>query len=87
MKIKNRAWLAPSECAVLLYLADGSSFSWAAQKLMVSENTARGYAKRAYRKLGVHNKYEAIALHRKHPPTPSRSCDRIGTIRAPKAAC
>ena len=71
-------WLSPRQCEVLLLLADGSSFAWAAGKMGVTENTAKSLASYAYRKLGVHNKYDAVAKHKKHRPMPNRECMRIG---------
>ena len=74
-----RIWLSPRQCEVLLRVANGSSFCWAASEMGITENTARSLAKGAYRKLGVHTKYEALAAHPKHRLTPNRECDRALT--------
>ena len=70
-------WLSPRQCEVLLLVADGSSFAWAAAKMGISENSARSLAKYAYRKLGVRCKQDAVARHRRHRPTPNRECMRF----------
>lgn len=78
-----RQSLTPTECDVAQRLARGQSFKWIAAQLNVSENSARGAAKRAYRKAGVSTADELVAAHGRHHPTPSQRCYRIGTIRTP----
>lgn len=50
------------EIEVVRYLYRGWSRPYIAEKLLLSENTVRTYAKQAYRKLGVHSKSELIDL-------------------------
>lgn len=86
----HSVWLAPRECEVLCRLARrdgsrlrGSSFKWVAREMGITENGARAAAKRAYRKLGVRTRAEALIVHPPHRLTPSESC-HIRTGNAPE---
>ena len=62
--------LTPSECRVLIRLSDGSQFKEIAADLGVSVNTAKTWGQRAYRKLRVDNRRDAVIRHRRlqeHP--------------------
>ncbi|MCR4338951.1 MAG: hypothetical protein NUW01_03585 [Gemmatimonadaceae bacterium] len=53
----------------------------------ISENGARAAAKRAYRKLGVNTKADALIAHPPHRPTPDESCHiRTGNVPQRPAA-
>lgn len=54
------AFLAPSERTVLRYAARGYSYDEVANLMGVSRHTVMSYVKRAYRKLQVHSKTEAL---------------------------
>ena len=56
--------LAVGECRVLIRLADQSEFKEIASDFGVSVNTVTTQAKRAYRKLGVNNRYDAVERHK-----------------------
>ena len=87
-------WLAPRECEVLCLLARkdgprlrGATFKWAAGRMGISENGARAAAKRAYRKLGVGSKADALLVHPPHRLTPTESCHiRTGNVPQRPAA-
>lgn len=80
MKTSSSEWLSPRECEVLQHLAKGESFKWIAFKLDIHTGTAQRTAFRAYQKLGVNDRYDAVARHPLHRPTPSRFCHRIVSI-------
>lgn len=73
--IRKRAiWLTPRECETIGRLAEGESFSWIAYSLGCGVPTAKTFAQRAYRKMGVHKSADAVLIHPHHKPTPSRAC-------------
>jgi len=53
--------LTPYELRVLKLLAEGNSYSAAAEKLRLSVNTIRFHIRNIYEKLHVHSKSEAVA--------------------------
>ena len=53
-KLTNR------ESEVLDLLIQGRRASWIAQKLYISDNTARAHVKHIYQKLGVHTREELL---------------------------
>ena len=57
--------LSAGECRVLERLADGVEFKEIAQDFGVTPGTVRRLAVRAYRKLGVDNRYRAVDKHRR----------------------
>ena len=59
--------LSPSECRTLALLGAGLSFKEIALNMDVSYDCAKMFAKRAYRKLGVHDWYSAVKKHRRLP--------------------
>jgi DNA-binding NarL/FixJ family response regulator len=58
--VEESATLAPSERTVLTYAARGYSYDEVARLMGVSRHTVMSYVKRAYRKLQVHSKTEAL---------------------------
>lgn len=56
--------LTDREREVLECLAQGDAIARVAEKLTVSENTAKTHVKRVYKKLGVHSKQDVIDLFR-----------------------
>ena len=75
--------LSPSECRTLALLGAGLSFKEIALNMGVSYDCAKMYAKRSYRKLGVHDWYSAVRKHKRLPvhrctqllPTPRETQD------------
>lgn len=67
-------WLTARECEVLGRLGLGESRKWIRNSLGMTDNTLHRIIDRAYKKLGAHNRAEAVARHPKHKPTPSRAC-------------
>lgn len=63
-RVAEEHGLSAREAEVLALLAQGQSMVSIAQTLSVSENTARTYIKRIYRKLDVHSKQSIIDLCR-----------------------
>ena len=62
--LADRWGLAPGEVQVLSRLYEGATLAQAAQERGVSKSTAASYAARAYAKLGVADKREALELLR-----------------------
>ena len=60
--------LTRRERDVLVLLASGVDLQRAAARLEITVNTARGYVKNLYRKLGVHNQLELVAVARARRP-------------------
>ena len=56
--------LTRRELDILGLLASGVDLQRAAARLGITVNTARGYVKNLYRKLGVHNQLELLAVAR-----------------------
>jgi SARP family transcriptional regulator, regulator of embCAB operon len=56
--------LTGRERDILSLLAGGVDLQGAASRLGITANTARGYVKNLYRKLGVHNQLELLAVAR-----------------------
>ena len=56
--------LTGRERDILSLLASGVDLQAAAGRLGITVNTARGYVKNLYRKLGVHNQLELLAVAR-----------------------
>ena len=56
--------LTGRERDILSLLASGVDLQAAARRLGITVNTARGYVKNLYRKLGVHNQLELLAVAR-----------------------
>lgn len=56
--------LTSREQEVMELLAQGTTIAGVAERLAVSENTAKTHAKRVYKKLGVHSKQDVIGLFR-----------------------
>lgn len=56
--------LAPGECVVLACLADERTYKEIALDLGVSINSVGTWAKRAYRKLSVSDRWAAVQAHR-----------------------
>jgi DNA-binding NarL/FixJ family response regulator len=56
--------LTRRELDILVLLASGVDLQRAAARLGITINTARGYVKNLYRKLGVHNQLELVAVAR-----------------------
>ena len=54
--------LSEREASVMAYLAKGRSIAFAAEKLSLSQNTVKTYAKTLYKKLGVHSRQELMDL-------------------------
>lgn len=54
--------LSEREAAVMDFLARGRSVAFAAQRLGLSQNTVKTYARTLYRKLGVHSRQELMDL-------------------------
>ena len=52
--------LTNREKEVLLFLVQGRRAAWIAQKLYISDNTARAHVKHIYQKLGVHSREELL---------------------------
>ena len=63
---QSSAFLTRREQEILLLLARGVDLQSAAARLGITANTARGYVKNLYRKLGVHNQLELLAVAREH---------------------
>jgi len=53
--------LTPQEKRLLVLLAEGHSYSVAAEQLNISINTVRNYIRSIYEKLHVHSKSEAVS--------------------------
>ena len=58
--------LTPREIEVVNLLAFGFSYVQIAQQLGVTVNTLKTHLKRAYRKLKVHNRTQAVLAARRH---------------------
>jgi DNA-binding NarL/FixJ family response regulator len=58
------ASISPAEAMVLRYLPTQSSFAVIADKLGISRSAAKERAERAYKKLGVHSRAEAVSRAR-----------------------
>jgi two-component system response regulator DesR len=58
--------LSPREHDVLSAAADGSTVAEIAGRLFLSEGTVRNYLSSAIRKLGAHNRLEAIRTAEHH---------------------
>ena len=58
--------LTPREVEVLEQLAYGYSYAQVAQKLGITENTLKTHIKRAYSKLKVCNRTQAVLVARQH---------------------
>ncbi len=56
--------LTKREHDILSLLVSGVDLRSAAARLGITVNTARGYVKNLYRKLGVHNQLELLAVAR-----------------------
>lgn len=54
--------LSEREASAIAYLAKGRSIAFAAEKLSLSQNTVKTYAKTLYKKLGVHSRQELMDL-------------------------
>jgi len=61
---QSSAFLTRREQEILLLLASGVDLQSAAARLGITANTARGYVKNLYRKLGVHSQLELLAVAR-----------------------
>lgn len=61
-RLRERYDLTDREAQVALLVAQGHTFESIAERLCLSTNTVRSYAKDVYRKLGVHKKQEVIDL-------------------------
>ncbi|MDR0514696.1 MAG: helix-turn-helix transcriptional regulator, partial [Coriobacteriaceae bacterium] len=61
-ELQQRFQLTDQELKVMGLIRGGHSKPRIAAKLMLSENTIRGYAKSLYAKLGVHSKEELLDL-------------------------
>ena len=83
MKTKSNEWLTPRECEVVGRLALGESFKWIAYAMGIKTSTATEFARKAYRKLGARDRFEAVALHPRHKPTPSRMCHVRHVVKTP----
>jgi len=81
----SRTALSARECEVLLWLAptktrQGESFKWIAERRMgVSVGTCTRLAQRAYKKLGVRDRDEAVLAHPWHRVQPFGPCLRFVT--------
>lgn len=64
--------LTNREQEVVELICRGRSKSYIAERLLISENTVRGYASNAYRKLGIHNRQELIDLVEGHRSNPKK---------------
>ena len=58
--------LTNREQDILTLLVGGVDLQRASARLGITVNTARGYVKNLYRKLGVHNQLELLAVAREH---------------------
>ena len=58
----ERCGLTHREVEVVQLICLGRSKSYIAENLSITENTVRGYAKNAYRKLGIHSRQELLTL-------------------------
>src|ERR1035437_10210514 len=58
------ASISPAEAMVLRYLPTQSSFAVIADKLGISRSAAKERAERAYKKLGIHSRAEAVSRAR-----------------------
>ena len=54
--------LSPREAETLLHLAHGLTIAQIAEEMFVTPGTAKSHSIRLYRKLGVENRQEAVAL-------------------------
>jgi DNA-binding NarL/FixJ family response regulator len=63
--ISQAGTLTNRERDILELLVDGVDVQAASLRLGISVNTARGYVKNLYRKLGVHNQLELLAVARR----------------------
>lgn len=61
-EIGERCGLTHREVEVVQLICLGRSKSYIAENLSITENTVRGYAKNAYRKLGIHSRQELLTL-------------------------
>lgn len=61
---RGSALLTKREQDILSLLVSGVDLQSAAARLGITVNTARGYVKNLYRKLGVHNQLELLAVSR-----------------------
>ena len=72
--------LTPREQQLLQMMSRGLSSRQIARELGISPNTARGYSKSLYRKLGVHSQLEAIAVAQQQGLLNGRD-ERTGGVR------
>jgi DNA-binding NarL/FixJ family response regulator len=63
-RTRGSALLTRREQDILSLLVSGVDLQTAASRLEITVNTARGYVKNLYRKLGVHNQLELLAVAR-----------------------
>lgn len=61
-KFANRFGLSPREMDVLTFLARGRNVKHIANKLSISEHTAKAHVQRIYRKTGVHSQQDLIDI-------------------------
>lgn len=61
-RLAKRCALSPREAEVLSYAAQGRNAKAIAEKLFISESTAKTHLSNLYRKVGVHSQQELIAL-------------------------
>ncbi|MPV48500.1 hypothetical protein GCG21_00435 [Pseudactinotalea sp. HY160] len=72
--------LSQSEQRALTLLAEGMPLAAAASRMFISTNTVKSQLRSAYRKLGVHNRAEAVARARELlliPPRPRPGADSV----------
>ena len=62
MTLASEAKLTARETEVLALLARGRTIGYVADELVIAQNTAKGYVKNVYAKLGIHSRQE---LHRR----------------------
>ena len=58
--LASEAKLTARETEVLALLARGRTIGYVADELVIAQNTAKGYVKNVYAKLGVHSRQELI---------------------------
>lgn len=60
MTLASEAKLTARETEVLALLARGRTIGYVADELVIAQNTAKGYVKNVYAKLGIHSRQELI---------------------------